>query len=61
MCFSAFSIVTVQKNCKVYFTINICMCVYIRISVFLDLCHHGMVRPQVADGGTASDMVGSCE
>ena len=24
-------------------------------------CHHGMARPQVADGGTASDMVGSCE
>jgi hypothetical protein len=24
-------------------------------------CHHGMARPQVADGGTASDMDGSCE
>jgi hypothetical protein len=24
-------------------------------------CHHGMARPQVADGGTASDMKGSCE
>jgi len=24
-------------------------------------CHHGMVRPQVADGGTASCMEGSCE
>ena len=24
-------------------------------------CHHGMARPQVADGGTASNMVGSCE
>jgi hypothetical protein len=24
-------------------------------------CHHGMARPQVADGGTASDMEGSCE
>ena len=23
-------------------------------------CHHGMARPQVADGGTASDMEGSC-
>jgi hypothetical protein len=22
---------------------------------------HGMARPQVADGGTASDMEGSCE
>jgi hypothetical protein len=24
-------------------------------------CHHGMTRPQVADGGTASYMEGSCE
>jgi len=24
-------------------------------------CHHGMARPQVADGGTTSDMEGSCE
>ena len=24
-------------------------------------CHHGMARPQVADRGTASDKVGSCE
>jgi hypothetical protein len=24
-------------------------------------CHHGTVRPQVADGGTASYMEGSCE
>jgi hypothetical protein len=24
-------------------------------------CHHGMARPQLADGGTASDMEGSCE
>ena len=24
-------------------------------------CHHGMARPQVADGGTASDLEGSCE
>jgi hypothetical protein len=23
--------------------------------------HHGMARPQVADGGTASNMEGSCE
>ena len=25
-------------------------------SVFVGPCHHGMARPQVADGGTASDM-----
>jgi hypothetical protein len=24
-------------------------------------CHHGMARPQVADGGTAPVMEGSCE
>ena len=24
-------------------------------------CHHGLARPQVADGGTASNMEGSCE
>ena len=29
--------------------------------VFVGPCHHGMARPQVADGGTASDMQGSCE
>jgi len=23
--------------------------------------HHGMARPQVVDGGTASNMEGSCE
>ena len=29
--------------------------------VFVGPCHHGNARPQVADGGTASDMEGSCE
>jgi hypothetical protein len=24
-------------------------------------CHHGMARPQVADGGTASYLDGSCK
>jgi hypothetical protein len=24
-------------------------------------CQHGMARPQFADGGTPSDMEGSCE
>ena len=24
-------------------------------------CHHGMARPRVTDGGTASNMEGSCE
>ena len=26
----------------------------------MDPCYHGMARRQVADGGTASDMEGSC-
>ena len=30
-------------------------------AVFVGPCHHGMGCPQVADGGTASDMEGSCE
>ena len=24
-------------------------------------CHHGMARPQVVEGGTASNMEGNCE
>ena len=31
------------------------------MSVFVGPCHHGIARPQVADGGTSSDMEGSCE
>jgi len=27
----------------------------------LSPCHHGMARPQVADGGTVSNMEGSCK
>jgi hypothetical protein len=29
--------------------------------MYVGPCHHGMARPQVADGGTTSDMEGSCE
>ena len=35
--------------------------IYIFYPVFVGPCHHGMARPQVADGGTASGMEGSCE
>jgi hypothetical protein len=31
------------------------------LSMNVGPCHHGMARPQVADGGTASYMEGSCE
>ena len=30
-------------------------------AVFVGPCHHGMACPQVADGGTTSNMEGSCE
>ena len=33
----------------------------IATSHVVGLCHHGMARPQVADGGAASDKEGSCE
>jgi hypothetical protein len=32
-----------------------------RVAVNVGPCHHGMAHPQVADGGTASYMEGSCE
>ena len=31
------------------------------VDLSLGSCHHGMACPHVADGGTASDMQGSCE
>jgi hypothetical protein len=31
------------------------------LSWYVGPCHHGMARPQFADGGTASSMEGSCE
>ena len=31
------------------------------VAVFVGPCHHGMARPQVANGRTASDVEGSCE
>ena len=34
---------------------------YSQAPVFVGPCHHGMAHPQVADGGTASDMEGSCK
>ena len=34
---------------------------YVLCAMNVDPCHHGMARPQVADGGTASKMEGSCE
>jgi hypothetical protein len=41
-------------------TIKICVVIII-VSMNVGPCHHGMARPRVADGGTASNMEGSCE
>ena len=46
--------------CYCRLTVEIYVLVYC-MTVFVGPCHHGMARPQVADGGTASDMEGSYE
>ena len=33
----------------------------VKMAMNVGPCHHGMARPRVADGGTASNMEGSCE
>ena len=43
-----------------------CTCVsftftYVYVSMNVGPCHHGMARPRVADGGTATNMEGTCE
>ena len=35
--------------------------IYILVTMNVGPCHHGMAHPRVADGGTASNMEGSCE
>jgi hypothetical protein len=50
-----------QENlsvCTVSGSIHLSSC---RLAMNVGPCHHGMARPQVADGGTASYMEGSCE
>jgi hypothetical protein len=42
-------------------TINLLYCVGQYLAMNVGPCHHGMACPQVAVGGTASDMEGSCE
>jgi hypothetical protein len=37
------------------------LALYLLCSMNAGPCHHGMVHPQVADGGTASNMEDSCE
>ena len=39
----------------------VCISSIYPMTVFVGPCHHVMVRPQVADGGTASNMESSCE
>ena len=45
-------------DCATYF---IFWMVKVKQSVFVGRCHYSTARPQVADGGTASDTEGSCE
>ena len=42
----------------VWFNDNILNSLYSVYLCEVGPCHHGMARPQVADGGTASDMEG---
>jgi hypothetical protein len=46
--------VNISKNSKFGYLIE-------HTSMNVGPCHHGMALPQVADGGTASNMEGSCE
>ena len=48
---------------EIYFVakLHIFPITYTDRTVFVGRCHYGMACPQVADGGTASDMEGSCE
>jgi hypothetical protein len=50
---------------KIYFTTLMSplfwKCINIVAMLQVGPCHHGMARPRVADGGTASNMEGSCE
>ena len=43
------------RNLSIYFSSDSVF------AMFVGPCHHGMARPHVADGGTASDMEDSCE
>ena len=50
----------------VFVSIYVCVCVCVCVCVWKNLVISGslspcMARPQVADGGTASNMVASCE
>ena len=49
--------------CIFSFHINILIfkLLYTIESMNVGSCHHGMARPRIADGGTASNMEGSCE
>jgi hypothetical protein len=53
-------IVTLRFSIYIYICVCVCVCACAR-AMNVGPCHHGMARPQVADGGTASDMEGSCE
>jgi len=52
------SLVYVTLVCNTVSSLYLKNCIY---GCSICLCHHGMARPQVADGGMASYMEGSCE
>ena len=56
MIIHVFYLVKETANCSVFKKISVKYC-----AVFVGPCHHGIAPPQGADGGTASDMEGSCE
>jgi hypothetical protein len=53
--------VLVLRICNIYHSQCKVMENNTKVPCFVGPCHHGMARPQVADGGTASDMEGSSE
>jgi len=56
---------SISTSTSISISINISIGISISTSISISWqvgpCHHGMASPQVADGGTASNMEGNCE
>ena len=50
-----------RQSSLLYVGVSAYLIKVLELPVFVGPCHHGMARPQVAVGGTASDMEGNCE
>ena len=50
-----------RDSCQSNFIAGCRNFISVRQTVLMGPCHHCMARPQVADGGTASDIEASCE